>query len=90
MSRALTVPPCPPRALRLRARSTPHRRQAAIVERQALGAEAANYARIVMAAMMADPAKTGITETGPDSPSAIALSEITEIPLAGVGSDGPQ
>jgi hypothetical protein len=67
-----------------------HRRQAAIVERRALGAEAANYARIVMAAMMADPAKTSITETGPDSPSATALSERTEIPLAGANPDGPQ
>jgi hypothetical protein len=34
-----------------------HHGQTAIVERQALGAEAANYARIVMAAMMADPAR---------------------------------
>ena len=50
---------------------------------EALGAEAANYARIVMAAMMADPAKTSITETGADSPSAIAVSEITEIPWPG-------
>ncbi len=42
-----------------------HRRQAAIAERQALGAEAANYARLLMAAMLKDPAKTGLTETGP-------------------------
>ena len=42
-----------------------HRRQAAIAERQALGAEAANYARILMAGMLRDPAKTGLTETGP-------------------------
>ncbi len=42
-----------------------HRRDAAIAERQALGAEAANYARILMAAMLRDPAKTGLTETGP-------------------------
>ena len=42
-----------------------HRRQAAIAERQALGAEAANYARLLMAAMLQDPAKTGLTETGP-------------------------
>ena len=42
-----------------------HRRLAAIAERQALGAEAANYARILMAGMMRDPAKTGMTETGP-------------------------
>lgn len=42
-----------------------HRRHAAIAERQALGAEAANYARLLMAAMLQDPAKTGLTETGP-------------------------
>jgi hypothetical protein len=42
-----------------------HRRNAAIAERQALGAEAANYARILMAAMLKDPAQTGLTETGP-------------------------
>ena len=42
-----------------------HRRKAAIAERQALGAEAANYARLLMAGMLRDPAKTGLTETGP-------------------------
>lgn len=42
-----------------------HRRQAAIGERRALGAEAANYARLLMAAMLKDPAKTSLTETGP-------------------------
>jgi hypothetical protein len=42
-----------------------HRRNAAIAERQALGTEAANYARLLMAAMLRDPAKTGLTETGP-------------------------
>jgi hypothetical protein len=42
-----------------------HRRRAAIAERQALGAEAANYARILMAAALQDPGKTGLTETGP-------------------------
>jgi hypothetical protein len=42
-----------------------HRRLAAIGERQALGAEAANYARVLMAGMLRDPAKTGLTETGP-------------------------
>jgi hypothetical protein len=41
------------------------RRLAAIADRKALGAEAANYARVLMAGMMRDPAKTGITETGP-------------------------
>jgi hypothetical protein len=41
------------------------RRNAAIADRQALAAEAANYARVLMAGMMRDPAKTGITETGP-------------------------
>jgi len=42
-----------------------HRRAAAIAERQALGAEAANYARILMAVILQDPAKTPLTETGP-------------------------
>jgi hypothetical protein len=42
-----------------------HRRQAAIAERQALGAEAANYARILMAVMLQDPSKTNLTELGP-------------------------
>jgi len=42
-----------------------HRRTVAITERQALGAEAANYARYLMAGMLQDPVKTGITETGP-------------------------
>jgi hypothetical protein len=42
-----------------------HRRQAAIAERQALGAEAANYARLLMAAILKNPAQTGLTETGP-------------------------
>jgi hypothetical protein len=35
-----------------------HPRKAAIAERQALGTEAANYARLLMAAMLRDPAKT--------------------------------
>ena len=42
-----------------------HRRQAAIGERQALGAEAANYARLLMAGMLRDPAQTGLTEVVP-------------------------
>jgi hypothetical protein len=42
-----------------------HRRAAAIAERQALGAEAASYARLLMAAMLQNPAQTGLTETGP-------------------------
>jgi len=42
-----------------------HRKRAAILERQAFGAEAANMARVLMAAMLKDPAKTGLTETGP-------------------------
>src|SRR5579859_1424846 len=41
------------------------RRAAAIADRKALAAEAANYARVRMASMMRDPAKTGITVTGP-------------------------
>jgi len=44
------------------------RRIAAIADRKALAAEAANYARVLMAAMLRDPAKTGITETGPVPP----------------------
>jgi hypothetical protein len=42
-----------------------HRRRAAIGERQALGAEAANQARVLMAAMLHNPAQTPLTETGP-------------------------
>jgi hypothetical protein len=42
-----------------------YRRRAAVLERQAFGAETANLARILMAAMLRDPAKTGLTETGP-------------------------
>jgi hypothetical protein len=42
-----------------------HRRIAALMARKALGAEAANYARVLMAVQMRDPAKTPITETGP-------------------------
>lgn len=42
-----------------------HRRSVAIAERKALGAEAANYARILMAGLMQDPSKTHVTETGP-------------------------
>ena len=45
-----------------------HRRQAAIAARQALGAEAANYARLLMGTMLRDPAKTGLTETTGPSP----------------------
>jgi hypothetical protein len=42
-----------------------HRRRAPLGERQALGAEAASYSRVLMAAMLRDPAKTGLTETVP-------------------------
>jgi hypothetical protein len=38
---------------------------AAVRERQAFGAELANYARHLMAVHLQDPAKTGMTETGP-------------------------
>lgn len=41
------------------------RMAAAVRERQALGAELANYARHLMAVHLQDPAKTGMTETGP-------------------------
>ena len=40
-------------------------RAAAIADRKALAAEAANYARVMMAAMLRDPAKTGLTKAGP-------------------------
>lgn len=52
-----------------------HRKRAAILERQAFGAEAANMARVLMAAMLKDPAKTGLTETGP-------VPELPEFPGA--------
>ncbi len=41
------------------------RRDAAIAERKALGAEAANYARVLIAQLKKDPRITDITETGP-------------------------
>jgi hypothetical protein len=41
------------------------RRMAAIVDRRALGAEAADFARVLIAGVMRDPAKTALTETGP-------------------------
>jgi hypothetical protein len=41
------------------------RRVAAIAGCKALGAEAASYARILTAARLQDPAKTGLTKTGP-------------------------
>ena len=52
-----------------------HRKRAAILERQAFGAEAANMARVLMAAILKDPAKTGLTETGP-------VPELPEFPGA--------
>ncbi|MGV9676686.1 hypothetical protein ACWDSJ_15525 [Nocardia sp. NPDC003482] len=41
------------------------RRNQARADRQALGAEAAHYARVLMAQYMKDPRKTGVTESGP-------------------------
>lgn len=41
------------------------RRRAAVTARKALGAEAAHHARLIMAAILGDPSKTGITGTGP-------------------------
>ncbi|MGW5230428.1 hypothetical protein ACWEP5_36540 [Nocardia niigatensis] len=41
------------------------RHNQARADRQALGAEAANYARVLMAQHMQDPRKTGVTESGP-------------------------
>ena len=64
------------------------RRNAAIADRQALGAEAANYARVRMAAMMRDPSKTGITETGP-VPDMSASFGTPVGAAAGAASAGP-
>jgi len=47
-------------------------RDHAIADRRALGMEAANYARVLMAAIMGDPAKTAVTETGPVPPAIAA------------------
>jgi hypothetical protein len=47
-------------------------RDHAIADRKALGMEAANYARVLMAAMMRDPSKTAVTETGPVPPAIAA------------------
>jgi hypothetical protein len=57
-----------------------HRRLAAIAERQALGAEAANYARLLMAKMLHDPAKTPLTETGPipQLPAPLEEAQVTD------------
>jgi hypothetical protein len=52
-----------------------HRKRAAILERQAFGAEIANLARVLMAVMLQDPAKTGLAETGP-------VAELPEFPGA--------
>lgn len=59
-------------------------RDHAIADRKALGAEAANYARLLMASMMGDPAKTGVTETGP-LPAAIATA-LSSAPGAGAAA----
>jgi hypothetical protein len=40
------------------------RRVAAIADRKALAAEAVNYARVLTASTMRDPAKAGVTGTG--------------------------
>jgi hypothetical protein len=61
-----------------------YRRKAAIAERQALGAEAANYARLLMAVMLKDPAKTSLTETGPTP----QLPAPSDRPQATPGPDG--
>ena len=70
-----------------------HRRKAAVAERQALGAEAANYARLLMAAMLRNPAQTGLTETGPSPQLGIAFSKAYEIaepePRPDSGEDDP-
>jgi len=55
------------------------RRDSARADRQALGAEAANYARVLMAQLMHDPRRTGVTDTGP-----------LPLPAAGEGQDDDQ
>lgn len=67
------------------------RRLAAIADRKALAAEAANYARVLMASMMRDPAKTGITETGPvpEMPSPPGAGPAAAAAGAGAGAGGP-
>jgi hypothetical protein len=66
-------------------------RMAAIADRQALGAEAANYARVLMAGLMNDPAKTGITETGPvpDIPHPFGAGPAAAGAGAGAGGGQP-
>jgi hypothetical protein len=66
-------------------------RMAAITDRRALGAEAANYARVLMASMMNDPAKTGITETGPvpDMPAPFGAGPAAAGAGAGAGGGQP-
>jgi hypothetical protein len=44
------------------------RRDQACAERRALGAQAANYARVLIATSLQDPRKTGLTESGPLPP----------------------
>jgi hypothetical protein len=45
------------------------RRDEACAERRALGAQAANYARVLIATSLQDPRKTGLTESGPVPPT---------------------
>ncbi|HEY3905850.1 MAG TPA: hypothetical protein VGM14_18215 [Streptosporangiaceae bacterium] len=59
------------------------RRMAAIADRQAIGAEAANYARVLMAAKLGDPSMTGITETGPVPELTAAFGARTVSTVAG-------
>lgn len=57
------------------------RRNQARADRQALGAEAANYARVLMAQHLKDPRKTGLTESGPRPTPA------QPVPASGWGSE---
>jgi hypothetical protein len=57
-----------------------YRRLAAIGERQALGAQAASHARILMAGMLRDPAKTSLTEAGPVPAMRALLAPSPEFP----------
>jgi hypothetical protein len=66
------------------------RRIAAIADRRALAAEAANYARVLMAGMMRDPAKTGVTETGPVPDMSASFGGGRPAAGAGAGPAGRQ
>lgn len=65
------------------------RRQAARQQRRALGAEAANYARYLMACLMADPSRTAVTESGPRIEEPPATPPFP-VPPAAAAAGGPE